>query len=126
DKFSTLFSPSTPRASPTLIPVPDAPSSSIFTSSNAMRYQTHKQRARSISSLSDDFGSFVSVSAYEDPLSTNIQTFDDDQPPPPVTNVSMLFFDKFVEDAKKASEAKRRSVLDELLLHQDDPLYFLK
>ena len=35
------------------------------------------------------------------------------------------FFDKFTEDAKVATERKQRDILDELLEHQDDPLYFL-
>lgn len=39
------------------------------------------------------------------------------------TNSTLAFFDKFVHQAKAASENKRRSLLDELLLHQDDPLF---
>ncbi|KAI9060365.1 TLD-domain-containing protein [Trametes sanguinea] len=39
---------------------------------------------------------------------------------------SQNFFGKFVEDARAASEKKRREVLDELLQHEDDPLYWLQ
>ncbi|KAM6491194.1 hypothetical protein JOM56_013433 [Amanita muscaria] len=38
-------------------------------------------------------------------------------------NSTLAFFDKFVSEARAASEMKRRSVLDEILLHQDDPLF---
>ncbi|KAF8625507.1 hypothetical protein AX15_005338 [Amanita polypyramis BW_CC] len=43
--------------------------------------------------------------------------------PPTNSNSTLAFFDKFVNEAKVASESKRRSLLDELLLHQDDPLF---
>ena len=42
---------------------------------------------------------------------------------PSVTNSTLAFFDKFVHEAKAASESKRRSLLDEILLHQDNPLF---
>ena len=38
-------------------------------------------------------------------------------------NSTLAFFDKFVSEARAASESKRRSVLDEILLHQDDRLF---
>lgn len=40
-------------------------------------------------------------------------------------NVSLDYFGQFTTTAKVASEQKRKGVLDELLEHQDDPLYFL-
>lgn len=40
-------------------------------------------------------------------------------------NVSLDYFGQFTTTAKVASERNRKGVLDELLEHQDDPLYFL-
>jgi hypothetical protein len=146
DKFSTLFTPSTPRASPTLLPV-------TLHSSSMFRSQVH--------SITDDHGSFTSVSAHEDPLSSSMApsnsslpvptTFEWDnddhellttpvlmpvllpsatssQPsnqPTHADNASLTFFDKFAQDAKRNSEMRRKGLVDELLKCEDDPLYFL-
>ena len=40
-------------------------------------------------------------------------------------NPSLDFFDAFGREAKEASERNKRQVLDELLLHDSDPLSFL-
>jgi hypothetical protein len=111
DKFATLFSPATPRPSPTLLPA-DTDSESM----NSRQYRPN--------SLASDPAAFVSVSAAEDPLSL----FDFALPPPTATTpVSTLrFFGKFAQEAKEAAERNKRCVLDELLLHEDDPLYWLK
>ncbi|KAJ3482355.1 hypothetical protein NLI96_g7033 [Meripilus lineatus] len=124
DIFATLFTPSTPRASPTLAPVPDdrlidLPPSKPF---------SHRH-TRTVSTDSD-FGAFVSVPATEDPLLLQLA---DGEPSTAsaVTSVSFSplgdlgFFDRFTEGAKAATERNQRKVLDELLEHQDDPLYFL-
>ncbi|KAI0820544.1 hypothetical protein BC628DRAFT_1276649, partial [Trametes gibbosa] len=105
DIFATLFSPPTPRASPTHSPDPSRPSRHVRTEST-----------------DSDFGAFVSVSAAEDPLHLGEDA---------VTTTFALpqnqeFFDRFTEDAKVSSERKRREVLDELLHHEEDPLYWLQ
>ena len=147
----TLFTPSTPRPSPTLFPVPLP-----ISESNTFRSRVHKEHVPT-----DDF---VSVSANEDPLSLlssapsnsssslGIPTtfeWDNDvgdelssipmlMPEPPSTavitsshqptrtdNASLTFFDKFAQDAKRNSEIRRKGLMDELLKCADDPLYFL-
>jgi len=145
DKFATLFAPATPRASPDLgfAPLPELPPS------DAHRQASHR-RAASDSSQQSDFGAFVSVSAFDDPLSANIIEEDglqapmvatpttatpttttyskdaQDTKPPFHTNHSLSFFDQFAQDAKQRSTTRRSVLLEELLKHEDDPLYFLK
>jgi len=151
DKFASLFTPSAPKSSPTLFPVPQQTSSSS---------QLQKEL-----STTEDSGSFISVSAYEDPLSsllpssnsslgvpTNFEWDKDDeellstpvlfpvqsppmsvvptssQPPSQPThsdNASLTFFDKFARNAKRNSEIRRKGLVDELLEFADNPLYFL-
>ncbi|TRM61207.1 hypothetical protein BD626DRAFT_83726 [Schizophyllum amplum] len=138
DKFATLFSPPTPRASPT------------SEAKNAKDARATAPPHRPPIAVSDsDFGSFVSVSANEDPLSF-MSSSANVLPPPmqpsfaPLTpqptrtptmpasskpnhtraNPSLDFFDAFGREAKEASERNKRQVLDELLLHEEDPLYF--
>ncbi|KAL0952980.1 hypothetical protein HGRIS_007192 [Hohenbuehelia grisea] len=149
DKFATLFSPATPRASPVLGPV-DA-QSTHSTQPVPLRPRPQPRARQSTAGDTDsEFGSFVSVSANEDPLSS-FGSFDSNPEtsfalPPPLKpsvpssqappreplsfdplaqNASLEFFDKFGQDAKRASEKNKKSVLDELLLHEDDPLYWL-
>jgi hypothetical protein len=125
DKFATLFSPATPHASPTL-----EHSEMKFTP--ILRPRMHPSDA---SGSDSEFGSFVSVSAVDDPLAS----LDFELPPPTqatapqaahpddyAQNPSLSFFGKFGHDAKIAAERNKRGVLDELLLHEDDPLYWLK
>ena len=146
---STLFTPSTPRSSPTPLSVnPQIPSSS-------------RSRAQKEHSTAD--GSFVSVSANEDPLSLSLASsnpslgvpttfeWDNDiedellstpllmpdqssivptssQPlhqPTRTDNPSLTFFDRFAQDAKRNSEIRRKGLMDELLKCENDPLYFL-
>ena len=148
---SALFTPSTPRASPTLLPVtPQIPS--------AFRSRVQKEH-----STADEHGSFVSVSANEDPLSlppaflnpllgvpttfewdgdvkdellstplpepsSSIAMPTSSQPshlPSRTDNTSLTFFGKFVENAKRNSDIRRKGLMDELLKCDDDPLYFL-
>nr|VWP00784.1 Transcription factor MBP1 [Ganoderma boninense] len=107
DLFATLFSPPTPRASPTRTPEPN----SGWSARHARQESTDSE-----------FGAFVSVPATEDPLrladGPNLGPYDSQQ--------NYEFFDKFTEDAKAASEKRRSQVLDELLQHEDDPLYWLQ
>lgn len=114
DIFATLFSPATPRASPTLQPVSDEPA----TESTRPRMRTHCRT----SSTDSEFGSFVSVPSAEDPL--HQLASDISQPFSPIQNFE--FFDRFAEEAKAATEKNKKGVLDELLRHEDDPLYFLR
>ncbi|KAK7055527.1 Zn(2)-C6 fungal-type domain-containing protein [Favolaschia claudopus] len=119
DRFATLFSPPTPRASP-LDPLFLPP-------------QTEAPHAAPDVSPESEFGSFVSVSATEDPLSLM-------SPPPPdletpiqpeprpghLRTQSQNFFDEFSRFAKDRTETTQRGILDELLMHEDDPLYWIK
>lgn len=144
DKFSTLFMPSTPRASPTLPPLLPH----IFRSQHQKEYSTTD---------------FISVSANEDPLSLSATSSlgvsksfkldkDHDEPltipvlmpvpapsvpaivptssqpsyqPTRSDNASLTFFDKFAQSAKRNSEIRRKGLVDELLRCQANPLYFL-
>ncbi|KAH9900706.1 hypothetical protein C8Q73DRAFT_606335, partial [Cubamyces lactineus] len=108
DVFATLFSPPTPRASPTHTPEPG---------------QNRPARHVRTESTESDFGAFVSVSASEDPLKLGDE---DGKPAFSPLQQTQGFFGKFGEDARAASEKKRREVLDELLQHEDDPLYWLQ
>ncbi|RPD72705.1 hypothetical protein L226DRAFT_427609, partial [Lentinus tigrinus ALCF2SS1-7] len=107
DIFATLFSPPTPRASPSRTPEP-----------------TYSRTSRHVRTESNDseFGAFVSVPATEDPL--HLANAPEPAPFTPLQNYE--FFDKFTEDARAASERKRREVLGELLQHEDDPMYWLQ
>ena len=107
DLFATLFSPPTPRASPTRTPEP--------TSGWSARHARQE-------STDSEFGAFVSVPAAEDPL----RLVDGPDLGPYSSQQTYEFFDRFTEDAKAASEKRRSQVLDELLQHEDDPLYWLQ
>ncbi|TBU40035.1 TLD-domain-containing protein [Dichomitus squalens] len=107
DVFASLFSPPTPRASPSRTPEPT--------------YSRPARHARQ-ESTDSEFGAFVSVPATEDPLRLG-----GGPGPPSFTPLHKSeFFDKFAEDAKAASQQRRSQVLDELLQHEDDPLYWLQ
>lgn len=109
DIFATLFSPATPRGSPTLQPVLYEPSR-----------PTRHSRTFSVDS---DFGSFVSVPSSEDPLHGLGDTVES-VPFTPVKNFE--FFDRFTEDAKAATERSKKDVLDELLQSERDSASFLR
>ncbi|KAG2032388.1 TLD-domain-containing protein [Suillus americanus] len=118
DRFATLFSPATPPATPTPV-VRDQPPTT--------RPQHNRNRAPSVDS---DFGAFVSVPATQDPLSLDFPVIEPvalkSRGPAITGNASLHYFDQFTSSAKTASEQNRRVVLDELLDHEDDPLYFLR
>lgn len=106
DLFATLFSPPTPRASPT-----PAAAQSSYTS----RPYAHSRSQ----STSSDFGAFVSVSASDDPLHTggSKDSFT------PIDGLQGDFFDRFAEEARAANERSKHQVLDELLKAEKDPFY---
>lgn len=115
DLFASLFSPPTPPASPSPVLVPDNTSATSSTQPQPSR------NSRSFSASSGEFGSFVFVPATEDPLCSRQQAGF-----PLVSPINGLqFFDQFTDHAAK-SNAQKRQVLDELLLHQDDPLYWVE
>ncbi|KIP02592.1 hypothetical protein PHLGIDRAFT_122314, partial [Phlebiopsis gigantea 11061_1 CR5-6] len=113
DLFSTLFSPSTPRASPTLGAAPDEEGA------GAARPGARPVHSRT-ASVDSDFGSFVSVPSAEDPL----RQAGPDSPFAPLQKGD--FFDQFAEEATAATARNKHGVLDELLNHENDPLYFLR
>ncbi|OAX36056.1 TLD-domain-containing protein [Rhizopogon vinicolor AM-OR11-026] len=114
NRFATLFSPATPPATPTPIFRDHYPTTT--------RPQHHRNRTGSTDS---EFGAFVSVPAAQDPLSFDFQAPEHPTSVPSGNN-SLDYFDQFTSSAKTASEQSRRVVLDELLAHEDDPLYFLQ
>ena len=138
---SSLFAPSTPGSSPTLLP--------------ATRSRFQKEH-----STTDDHRSFISVSSNEDPLSLSLASSNpslgvptsfewdnhiENEPlstplltpelssivptssyqPTRTDNTSLTFFDKFAQDAKRNLEIRRKGLVDELLKCEDDPLFFL-
>ncbi|KAJ6625975.1 hypothetical protein B0H10DRAFT_567832 [Mycena sp. CBHHK59/15] len=124
DKFSTLFSPATPRASPVMPPL-------------TLPAPTPSSHAYAQTSPDSEFGSFVSVPATEDPLSVMTPGLALPAPMQPASSelsfpqnrartASQSFFDHFSQSAKDRTEIQKRGLLDELLMHEDDPLYWLK
>lgn len=133
DKFATLFEPPTPRASPTLLSSSLLPPSSATDLPLFNYRQTNSSRISRLSSNSSpEFGSFVK--ATDDPLSfpfthehlgQNEASFKNRPSPSHLpSNKTLQFFDSFTHDAKQRSSAARCQVLDELLLHEDDPMWF--
>ena len=106
DLFATLFTPPTPRASPT--PTAAQPT-------YVARPYAHSRSQ----STSSDFGAFVSVSASDDPLhpSSSKDGFS------PIDGLQSDFFDRFAEEARVANEKSKHQVLDELLKAEQDPFY---
>jgi hypothetical protein len=93
-----------------------------------------------VNSPESDFGSFVSVTPSQDPLSIfssgfspftptqsiSTHTCDESATEKAAYSATLTFFDKFTADAKRASELNKKDYLEELLLHEDDPLYWLR
>lgn len=140
DKFATLFSPQTPPASPNLKPI--FPDSKPTTTSHSQTNLGHSKQQSLVtpSSAGSDFGSFVSVPPTQDPLSESFfptsptvatpelkAISDSSRTLPPVTqNPSLDFFEQFTEDAKERNAGRGKGYLEELLKHEDDPLYWVK
>lgn len=120
DKFATLFSPPTPRASPSRdIGEPLWPSSS-----------QDPKATPPLMTPDSEFGAFVSVPASHHPLAPQASspTSSNDSPRKSYQkshgrNISMDFFDKFTQGAKTATTERNRGLLDEILAHEDDPLF---
>ncbi|KAG6333975.1 hypothetical protein ID866_5111 [Astraeus odoratus] len=138
DRFATLFSPATPPATPIQVgcseqskPIPRPPQ--------------HRRTYTDSSSSDSDFGPFVSVPPNQDPLapsaslaqaemanaesktrnSAGLSASSEMETATKTGNASLDYFGHFTTSAKAASERSRKGVLDELLEHQDDPMYFL-
>ncbi|KAF8991217.1 hypothetical protein BDQ17DRAFT_1255129, partial [Cyathus striatus] len=122
DKFAMLFHPSTPRASPTTestprpfdtFPLPNLPQPARSPT------HTHKRTNRLSMSSTDSFGSFVSVNPADDPLSLSFEGADGGR------GGKGNFFDRYSQDAKRASEARGRDLVGELMRHEEDPRVWL-
>ncbi|KAH7924100.1 hypothetical protein BV22DRAFT_1035518 [Leucogyrophana mollusca] len=142
DRFATLFSPATPPASPVPIFGGGVPT----TSATAQRPHQHRTHG----SADSEFGSFVSVPPTQDPLSfsfpsseqqvTETRYYESNATSTPASggsagthrsggansNTTLDYFDQFTSTAKTSSERNKRGVLDELLQHEDDPLYWVQ
>jgi hypothetical protein len=118
DVFATLFSPATPRPTPTSSP------RHVLLPLNPVPHTRSLERS---SSLESEFGAFVSVAQSEDPLSAAFTPLasptrgEVELKEKPGQNASLLFFDNFTSEAKRASEANKKGYLEELLIHEDDP-----
>ncbi|KAI5116309.1 hypothetical protein M0805_009635 [Coniferiporia weirii] len=123
DLFAVLTTPSSPSSSRR--PVFQAPAPTSAVQITRSRRSLDRDTA---SPESSEFGSFVSVSAAEDPLFSGTESFDvisDSEAAkirqaPPFVN-----FGKLTEEARIRSERNERRVLDELHVHEDDPLAWL-
>ncbi|KAK0470975.1 hypothetical protein IW261DRAFT_1344989, partial [Armillaria novae-zelandiae] len=91
DRFATLFSPPTPRASPTNTPAP------------LLQFDSPR-------SPDSEFGAFVSVLPSQDPLTTT---------PFPPTDAEPSTQHMFFSEAIRAHERNKQEVLDELLHNED-------
>ncbi|KAL0571036.1 oxidation resistance protein 1 [Marasmius crinis-equi] len=124
DKFATLFSPPTPRASPT----PRGDNDSIWKTPEPTKRHQPSQYFEQPLSPDSEFGSFVSVPASEDPLADADFSFGESSSSPTTSNrrmraPSLSFFDQFAKEAKDASERNKKGVLDELLSAEKDPTF---
>lgn len=116
DPFDNLFS-DIPLSKPIFIPAK---------SSERMK---RNDLPHSPASANSDFGAFVSVPPSMDPLQQPLVDMDTQ------TTMSSAyhhqgsptsdFFERFAVGAKERSEKNERRVLDELLEHEDDPLYWI-
>ena len=131
DKFATLFSPATPRATPTASP-------RMHPARNLPHPPHMLLRQDILGPVESDQTLLVPVSPAADPLSDpssssgtllsggrpNLSGNVPQHRPAPHTS-SLAFFNTFTNEAKRASELNRKGYLDELLLHEDDPLYWV-
>ncbi|KAG6860808.1 hypothetical protein C0995_007388 [Termitomyces sp. Mi166 len=127
----------TKRSSPGNEPVSDDLFSTLFSSdmtapTNETDNAKYRPMIQDTSESDSEFGAFVSVPAAEDPLAALDFGLPEQGGSPSIdkhmvsNNPSLTFFDKFAQDAKVASDRNKQGVLDELLKHEDDPLYWLK
>ncbi|KAG5730069.1 hypothetical protein E4T56_gene1877 [Termitomyces sp. T112] len=108
--------------------------STLFSSDIAsLELRPNKLKSSMVQDTSEsdsEFGAFVSVPVAEDPLALDFTLSGQGSPmstdrSSAANNLSLTFFDKFAQDAKVASDRNKHGVLDELLNHEDDPLYWL-
>lgn len=132
DPFALLFDPPSPTGKRKAIfttPKPDALtiSSSGHSKSNSQSSVTSNQI--SAASSDSEFGSFVSVTAFDHPLRSPISPARTSQPysssgnSPRDVEKSADFFSQFTGEAKERVEVSGRKVLNELLDHDNDPLH---
>lgn len=121
DKFSTLFTPSTPRASP----IPGtSPATSTFARPSSLNSHSHASSLLPVSNSEDPLAILSPSPTY--PLSNRLPprpALPDSKKPP--NNPTLDYFERFGQDARAAVDQKRNSTLEELLTHQDDPLYWI-
>ncbi|KAL4077831.1 TLD-domain-containing protein [Scleroderma citrinum] len=135
DRYAILFSPATPPGTPT------HDSEQRKAKPPCQNRLTHAKSGSSDS----EFGPFISVPPNQDPLAPSSSgsatpTMAMASPTASTTrssvtssvvgstktaNTSLDYFGQFTTSARVASERSRKGVLDELLEHQDDPMYFL-
>ncbi|KAF8490891.1 TLD-domain-containing protein [Gautieria morchelliformis] len=129
--------PLIPLPSPTLHNDPSDPFDSLFSAPGSQSIFVLEQPSERVTRRSDhpptpssaisDFGAFVSVPASMDPLQQPLVWLDTQ------TGLSSPhqgphlpdFFERFSIEAKERAGQNERRVLNELLEHQDDPLYRL-
>ncbi|KAF8575745.1 hypothetical protein K439DRAFT_1307055, partial [Ramaria rubella] len=115
DPFDSLFSE-------------PGPSQSIFVPVKRSERIDHGNLLPTPSSVTSDFGAFVSVPASMDPLQQPLADFDPyaaSSSTSSTTAAASGFFERFTVEAKERAEENERRVLSELLEHEDDPLYWL-
>ncbi|KAJ7854713.1 hypothetical protein B0H14DRAFT_2226756, partial [Mycena olivaceomarginata] len=134
DKFSTLFSPATPRASPVFDPLSLpalAPTQQIPIQPHRNPIQTHsRSQSHGFGGLSPDseFGSFVSVPAAQDPLSLSLMTpgADLDHRLDTPLQPTATRPGGGGGGAHQRTASTGRGLLDELLMYEEDPLGWIK
>lgn len=114
DPFEELLQPPSARSSNPIFPTP-LRTTPISISTRAKPIDTSNN---GIVSPSDDFGAFVSVEPTDDPLHAQTEFSPADEHPPALTS--------FVHGASERAESNERRIMDELIHHQDDPLYFVE
>ncbi|EIW75007.1 TLD-domain-containing protein [Coniophora puteana RWD-64-598 SS2] len=140
DRFASLFSPGPSHKASTQPTPSGGPLFSPAGPTSPSRPTHHRSFSSSIGS---DFGAFVSVPATDDPLSAFLPITPGFGAPQAVkpdkqaadlaelngharndSNTTLDFFDDFTSRAKDNAERNRRGVLDELLQHEDRPMYW--
>ncbi|KAF8512089.1 hypothetical protein BU17DRAFT_54221, partial [Hysterangium stoloniferum] len=101
------------------------PTQPLFVTTRATERPERRISVVAPHSAGSDFGAWVSVPAAPDcvqhPLGSDAVTTEMLASTP-----SSHFFERFTDDAKVRAEQNERRVLNELLEHEDDPLYWLE
>lgn len=136
DQIRSMPPPLIPLPSPTRHYDPNDPFDDLFSDPGLSRplFPSVKSKERpdpaimppTPPSAASDFGAFISVPAPTDPLhrppKDGVQDAFSPLTQPPS---SSQFFERFTVEAKERTGRNERRVLDELLQHEDDPLYWL-